>query len=82
MHSPSARLRVDWRSLSQIIGDCKTTLNDCKDLLARNKKFANTSGPVQNIEWNLFVQSDVNALRKRVRQHFQKIAIAKDVLKL
>lgn len=76
------RLRCDWRSLSEIIGDCKSTLDDCRELLSRNKRFADSSGPVQNIEWNIFVQSDIKALRQRVRQHVEKISIAKDVLKL
>lgn len=81
-HTSQLRLRCDWRSLSEIIGNCKATLNDCKELLSRNMRFATASGPVQNIQWNVFVQSDVDALRKRIRQHVEKIALAKDVLKL
>lgn len=78
----NARLRCDWRSLNEIIGDCKSTLDDCQELLSRNKRFANPSGPVQNIKWNIFVQSDVDVLRSRIRQHVEKIALAKDVVKL
>lgn len=78
----SVRLRCDWRSLSEIIGDCQSTLDDCRDLLSQNKKFASSSGPLQNIDWNIHVQSDVDALRTRIRLHVEKIALAKDVLKL
>lgn len=81
-HSSQLRLRCDWRSLGEIIGDCKATLDDCKELLAQHRRYATSSGPLQSIQWNLFVQGDVDALRKRIRQHVEKIALAKDVLKL
>ncbi|KAJ4387445.1 aspartate transaminase aat1 [Gnomoniopsis smithogilvyi] len=76
------QLRCDRRSLSEIIGDCQATLDDCRGLLDRNKRFTGSTGPMDNIKYNIFVKSDVEALRKRIRQHVEKISLAQDVLKL
>lgn len=78
----SVRLRCDVRSLSEIIGDCKATLDDCRVFLDGKKEYEKSTGAVENIKYNLFVQGDVEALRKRIRQHVEKISLAQGVLKL
>lgn len=71
-----ARLRWDWCSLSQIIGNCEQTLKDCYLLLDRNGRFASNSGALRSIEWNMLVQSDADQLRQRIQQHNTKILLA------
>ncbi|KAK3900365.1 hypothetical protein C8A05DRAFT_36016, partial [Staphylotrichum tortipilum] len=73
-------LGCDEDSLADIIGDYCGTLNECRRLLddrrgslAGSSSSGGTSGPLANIHWNLFVQPQVERLRRRILLHNTKI---------
>ncbi|KAK0752575.1 hypothetical protein B0T18DRAFT_93446 [Schizothecium vesticola] len=63
----------DHASLFDIIGDYTATLNDCEHLLEENRSYNATTGPLNNIRWNVFVQPQVERLRQRILLHNSKI---------
>ncbi len=64
----------DEDSLVDIIGDYYATLNECMILVKDNKSYmGTTSGPLVNIHWNVFVQPQVEKLRRRILLHNTKI---------
>ncbi|PVH72776.1 hypothetical protein DL98DRAFT_595662 [Cadophora sp. DSE1049] len=77
-------LQKDWdlSSLHEIIGDYRSTLEDCKRLLEQNYEFRNNRNFAYNIEWNLVIQPKVDRLRKRLESHNSKISILLKPLEL
>ena len=77
-------LQKDWdlSSLQEIIGDYRSTLEDCKRLLEQNYEFRNNRNFAYNIEWNLVIQPKVDRLRKRLESHNSKISILLKPLEL
>lgn len=65
--------RWDPISLNQIIGDYRSTLEECRDLLMANERYRAGSGPLRNLEWNVLVQPQADALRQRIMLHHVKI---------
>jgi hypothetical protein len=65
--------RWDPASLVQITGDFERTLKECHDLLETNERYAMSSGPIGNIEWNILLQPNVTRLRQRIVLHNSKI---------
>ncbi|KAL6851392.1 hypothetical protein ACO1O0_008520 [Amphichorda felina] len=63
----------DRRSLTEIIGDYEATLGECHQLLANNHRYAQTTGPARNIDWNLNVMPQVEHLRGRIKMHNSRI---------
>lgn len=68
----------DEDSLVDIIGDYCGTLNECRILLDANRGYLSSSssgasGPLVNIRWNVFVQPQVDKLRRRILLHNTKI---------
>ncbi|KAK3314223.1 hypothetical protein B0H66DRAFT_484221 [Apodospora peruviana] len=72
---PPANLGWAWdeETLREIIGDYEATLNECIRLLDDNRSYMATTGPTQNVVWNMFVQPNVEILRKRILFHSSKI---------
>lgn len=66
-------LGCDMKSLDEIIGDYEATLNECYQLLAKNKRYDQTTGPVQNIRWNINTMPQVEHLRGRIQMHNSRI---------
>lgn len=66
-------LGADRSSLDEIIGDYEATLNECQQLLERNRRYSQTTGPVRNIEWNINIMPRVDYLRSRIRMHTSRI---------
>jgi len=77
-------LQKDWdlSSLQEIIGDYRSTLEDCQRLLEQNYEFRNNRNFAYNIEWNLVIQPKVDRLRKRLESHNSKISILLKPLEL
>jgi hypothetical protein len=67
------RLRWDERSLLDIVGDYRITLQQCTELLRTNRGYRLPSGPIRNLEWNIFVQPQADHLRHKIRMHNSKI---------
>ncbi|CAI4213365.1 unnamed protein product [Parascedosporium putredinis] len=66
----SDRLRWDPKSLGEIVGDYRTTLEECDKLLRDNRKFeAATHNPLLSVGWNMLVQGRVDRLRTRIQMH-------------
>lgn len=64
----------DLKTLPQICGDFRKTLNDCSQLLNDNKKFGRGRGGfIYNVQWNLTIEPDVTRLRDRVAFHNVKV---------
>ena len=66
-------LGADRGSLDEIIGDYKATLQQCQQLLDRNRRYSQTTSPLRNIEWNFNVMPQVDHLRNRIRMHTSRI---------
>lgn len=74
-HGQTAPDDLGWDedSLIDIIGDYYATLNECMVLVKANKTYmTTTTGPVANIHWNIFVQPQVDKLRRRILLHNTK----------
>ncbi|KAI6779951.1 uncharacterized protein J7T54_000251 [Emericellopsis cladophorae] len=63
----------DRRSLNEIIGDYSDTLRACMEFLVENSRYAQTTGPLTNIHWNLNAVPRVNHLRSRIQMHNMRI---------
>ncbi|KAH7254618.1 hypothetical protein B0J15DRAFT_512840 [Fusarium solani] len=63
----------DRDSLLEIIGDYSATLNECYQLLEDNRRYAQTTGPIRNIDWNLNIMPQVEHLRSRIQMHTSRI---------
>ena len=63
----------DQTSLSEIVGDYKATLKECQKLLWDNRRYAQTTGPARNIDWNINVMPQVDHLRSRIQMHNTRI---------
>ena len=75
-HGQTAPDDLGWDedSLIDIIGDYYATLNECMILVKANKSYmATTTGALVNIHWNIFVQPQVEKLRRRILFHNTKI---------
>jgi hypothetical protein len=74
----------EWNlsSLNEIVGDYKTTLEDCDRLLKDHPEFYKDQNFTANIEWNLLVQPKVDSLEKRLEKHNSKILIVLKPLEL
>jgi len=73
--TPPANLSSAWdhKSLFEIVGDFQQTLNECQGLLESNRSYSSTTGAVDNITWNVFVQPNVDRLQRRIQLHHSKI---------
>ncbi|RBR12934.1 uncharacterized protein FIESC28_08425 [Fusarium coffeatum] len=67
------RLGGDRDSLFEIIGDYDATLRECRQLLEDNRRYAETTGPIKNIGWNISVMPQVEHLRGRLQMHSSRI---------
>ncbi|KAJ0150669.1 Uncharacterized protein HZ326_6836 [Fusarium oxysporum f. sp. albedinis] len=67
------RLGGDRDSLLEIIGDYNATLRECYELLEDNRRYAQTTGPIRNIDWNLNIMPQVEHLRSRIQMHNSRI---------
>ncbi|KAJ4014616.1 hypothetical protein NW752_007387 [Fusarium irregulare] len=67
------RLGGDRDSLFEIIGDYNGTLRECEQLLDDNRRYAETTGPIKNIGWNISVMPQVEHLRGRLQMHSSRI---------
>lgn len=63
------RLSGGKEAISEVIGDYNATLEECKQLLATNRRYAGTTGPMKNIDWNISLMPQVNSLRSRIQMH-------------
>ncbi|KAG7285976.1 hypothetical protein NEMBOFW57_008272 [Staphylotrichum longicolle] len=75
-HGQTAPDDLGWDedSLIDIIGDYYGTLNECLLLVKANKTYMGTiTGPLANIHWNIFVQPQVEKLRRRILLHNTKV---------
>lgn len=70
MHS--AVVRWDQSSLVDIIGDYRSTLRECHDLIRSNQRYYRTN-VMRNIEWNVLIQPNADRLRQRILLHNSKI---------
>lgn len=59
----------DRRCFSDIVGDYEDTLRACHRLIYDNRRYAQTTGPMQNIEWNINVMPLVRHLHGRIQMH-------------
>ncbi|UPL02642.1 hypothetical protein LCI18_013576 [Fusarium solani-melongenae] len=71
--SDTDSLGGDRDSLLEIIGDYNATLNECYQLLEDNRRYAQTTGPIRNIDWNLNIMPQVEHLRSRIQMHTSRI---------
>jgi len=60
-------------SLNSILDEPFNTIKECENLLNRRTAFAEDRGFIQNIYWNLTIESSVTALHNRVKFHNVKI---------
>ena len=61
-------------TLSEVTGDFKQTLHDCKKLLSDNSKFQRSATNfVDNVVWHSSTERVVNHLRQRVNFHLTKL---------
>ncbi|RSM09344.1 hypothetical protein CEP52_004168 [Fusarium oligoseptatum] len=67
------KLGGDRDSLLEIIGDYNATLSECYRLLEDNRRYAQTTGPIRNIDWNLNIMPQVEHLRSRIQMHTSRI---------
>ncbi|KAM7202919.1 hypothetical protein V8F20_004166 [Naviculisporaceae sp. PSN 640] len=65
----------DKTSFMEIVGDFEQTLTECVRLLEDNRSYSSTTGPVDNITWNVFVQPNVDRLQRRLQFHNTKLAL-------
>ncbi|RGP78884.1 aspartate aminotransferase [Fusarium longipes] len=63
----------DRDSLLEIIGDYDATLSECYKLLENNWLYAETTGPIRNINWNISIMPHVERLRGRIQMHNSRI---------
>ncbi|KAF4450235.1 aspartate aminotransferase [Fusarium albosuccineum] len=63
----------DRNSLLEIIGDYNANLTECHQLLEDNRRYAQTTGPIRNIDWNLNIMPQVEHLRSRIQMHTSRI---------
>ncbi|UZP36990.1 hypothetical protein NXS19_004806 [Fusarium pseudograminearum] len=63
----------DQDSLLEIIGDYNATLEECYQLLKDNKLYAETTGPIKNVNWNISIMPQVQHLRSRIQMHTSRI---------
>ena len=70
MHN--AVVRCHESSLEEIIGDYKSTLRECYDLIRSNQRYYRTNA-MRNIEWNVLIQPNADRLRQRILLHNSKI---------
>ena len=67
----------DLKSLLQICGDFRKTLNECQRLLEDSGKFERgRDNFIYNIRWNLSVEPQVTTLRDRVAFHNIKVTLS------
>ncbi|KAM0418280.1 hypothetical protein ACHAPD_004638 [Fusarium lateritium] len=74
-HGARARdsLGGDQYSLLEVIGDYNATLMECDQLLRDNRRYAETTGPIKNIDWNINIMPQVEHLRGRIQMHSTRI---------
>ncbi|PTD02098.1 hypothetical protein FCULG_00012203 [Fusarium culmorum] len=63
----------DQDSLMEVVGDYNDTLEECYLLLKDNTRYAQTTGPIKNIEWNMSIMPEVERLRGRIQMHTSRI---------
>ncbi|GKU14879.1 unnamed protein product [Fusarium langsethiae] len=63
----------DKDSLFEVIGDYNATLSECHQLLMNNRRYAETTGPIKNIDWNINIMPQVEHLRSRIQMHTCRI---------
>ncbi|WXC44661.1 hypothetical protein QX201_004395 [Fusarium graminearum] len=63
----------DQDSLMEVVGDYNATLEECYQLLKDNERYAQTTGPIKNINWNLSIMPEVERLRGRIQMHTSRI---------
>ncbi|KIX08130.1 uncharacterized protein Z518_02786 [Rhinocladiella mackenziei CBS 650.93] len=73
--NPQGLPRWNLSSLNEIIGDYQATINECRRLLVANRRYGQRVGPLRNIEWNILIQPEANALKERILLHNSKILI-------
>ncbi|KAL8652976.1 MAG: hypothetical protein Q9210_002368 [Variospora velana] len=90
-HANRQRPRRPWRGhddecrhalqpLSQLVGDFKTTLDECEKLLNDHERFQrDTAGFVDNVVWHVSTQRDVDILRERVHFHTTKVQLLVEI---
>ncbi|KAJ4327665.1 hypothetical protein N0V84_001915 [Fusarium piperis] len=71
--SDTDSLGGDRHSLLEIIGDYNATLRECYRLLEDNRRYAQATGPIRNIDWNLNIMPQVEHLRSRIQMHTSRI---------
>lgn len=81
MLSPQYRgyqIQRDWHipSFYDIVGDSRTTLQDCENVLIQNRDaYRNHHGSNYNTEWTMAIQPIINDLRSRVQKHTSRLSI-------
>ncbi|KAM0295215.1 hypothetical protein ACHAPM_010895 [Fusarium culmorum] len=63
----------DQDPLMEVVGDYNDTLEECYLLLKDNTRYAQTTGPIKNIEWNMSIMPEVERLRGRIQMHTSRI---------
>ncbi|KAL9009118.1 MAG: hypothetical protein Q9173_005830 [Seirophora scorigena] len=68
--------RQALQPLSQLVGDFKTTLDECEQLLNDHERFKrDPAGFVDNVVWHVSTQRDVDILSERVHFHATKLLV-------
>lgn len=71
----SMPVRYDEWSSVEITGNYEETLRECYQLLEKNKRFRQMSGPMRNMEWNMLYQPTADKLRIRLQLHNSKLLL-------
>ncbi|KAI4166587.1 MAG: hypothetical protein LQ343_007923 [Gyalolechia ehrenbergii] len=73
---PDNEYRTALQPVGEAAGNFKKTLEDCQTLLANNTRYGrNAANFVDNVQWSLGAERDVNVLRDRVRFHLIKLGL-------
>lgn len=73
---PDNEYRTALQPVGEAAGNFKKTLEDCQTLLANNTRYGrNAANFVDNVQWSLGAERDVNVLRDRVRFHLIKVVL-------
>lgn len=71
--NPGATPQWDFSSLNEIIGDYRSTINECRALLNNNRQYLQRRSALRNIEWNILVQPDATRLKDQILLHNAKV---------
>jgi len=69
-------LVFDRQSFFEIVGDAERTFLECEQLIKKNKRHAEDAGATRSIEWNVFIQPQVERLRGRILLHNSRLSHA------